>query len=175
MSTQNKVKLLVAGLAMSAAGFTALMGHEGFRSAPYVPTQGDRPTIGFGSTVYETGAPVKMTDAPITRERALQMARSHINKDEAAFRRSLPGVKMTQGEYDLYLDFAYNFGTGNWAASSMRKNLLAGNYRQACQNLLMWRRQDGRDCSLSQNWGPKGCKGVWTRQQERHAKCLAEQ
>ncbi|RWY04518.1 lysozyme, partial [Pseudomonas aeruginosa] len=31
------------------------------------------------------------------------------------------------------------------------------------------------DCSLPKNWGPKGCKGVWTRQQERHAQCIVVQ
>lgn len=57
----------------------------------------------------------------------------------------------------------------------MRRDLLAGNYRQACDDLLKWRNQGGRDCSLPKNWGPQGCKGVWTRQQKRHAQCIAAQ
>lgn len=173
MSTKQRVA--VAALSVSAAALLGLLGSEGFRSRPYIPTQGDVPTIGYGSTAYEDGTRVTLADPPITKERALQIVRNHQSKDEALFRASLPGVALTQGEYDLYLDFTYQFGIGNWRSSSMRRYLLQGEYRQACNALPAWRKQGGRDCSLPQNWGPKGCKGVWTRQLERQAKCLGEQ
>lgn len=171
----SRNRQLVAALTLSAAGFAAWVGSEGFAPAPHVPTTGDLPTIGHGSTRYEDGAPVRLTDPPITRERALQLARSLHSEEEGRFRTSLPGVALHQEEYDLYLDFTGQFGIGNWRTSSMRRHLLAGEYRQACDSLFKWRRQAGRDCSLPQNWGPKGCKGVWTRQQERHRKCLEAQ
>ena len=133
------------------------------------------PTIGHGSTRYEDGTPVRMTDPPISRQRAEQLARNLNRQAEQAFVASIPGVKLTQGEFDLYMDFVGNFGIGNWRASSMRRHLVAGEYRAACDALLKWRNQAGRDCSLPQNWGPRGCRGVWTRQQERPAKCVAEQ
>lgn len=172
---QNKFRVAVATLSVSAAGLLATLGAEGFRASPYVPTQGDVPTIGYGSTVYEDGRRVTLADPPVTRERALQLVRNHKNKDEAMFKASLPGVLLHQEEYDLYLDFTYNFGIGNWRSSSMRTHLLAGRYPQACEALLMWKRQGGRDCSKPENWGPKGCKGVWTRQLERHKKCMEAQ
>jgi GH24 family phage-related lysozyme (muramidase) len=53
--------------------------------------------------------------------------------------------------------------------------LLKGEYRQACEALLNWRFQAGRDCRLPQNWGPQGCKGVWLRQKERYDNCIAAQ
>lgn len=165
----------VTALTVSAAAVLATLGAEGFRSAPYIPTQGDVPTIGYGSTVYEDGKKVTLQDAPITKERAIQLVKNHKSKDEVMFRESLPGVRLTQGEYDLYMDFTYQYGITNWRSSSMRRHLLNGEYLQACNALPAWRKQAGRDCSLPQNWGPKGCKGVWTRQLERQAKCLAEQ
>ncbi|MFE1574145.1 glycoside hydrolase family protein [Comamonas odontotermitis] len=171
----NKPRVAVAALTVSAAALLALLGEEGFRSKPYIPTQGDVPTIGYGSTAYEDGSKVTLADPPISKERALQIVRNHKSKDEALFRASLPGVKLTQGEYDLYMDFTYQFGISNWRSSSMRRYLLQGEYVQACNVLPAWRNQGGRDCSMPQNWGPKGCKGVWTRQLERHAKCLGEQ
>ncbi|MNZ79335.1 hypothetical protein D3C78_979360 [compost metagenome] len=171
----SRHRQLVAALTLSAAGFAAWVGSEGFAPAPHVPTKGDVPTIGHGSTRYEDGSPVRLTDPPITRERALQLARNLHSEEEQRFRASLPGVALHQEEYDLYLDFTGQFGIGNWRTSSMRRHLLAGEYRQACDALPLWRRQAGRDCSLPQNWGPKGCKGVWTRQQERLAKCLGAQ
>lgn len=173
MSTKTRVA--IAALSVSAAGLLATLGAEGFRAEPYVPTKGDVPTIGYGSTVYEDGRRVTLADPLVTKERALQLVRNHKSKDEAMFKASLPSVLLHQEEYDLYLDFTYNFGIGNWRASSMRTHLLAGHHLQACQALLMWKKQKGRDCSKPENWGPKGCKGVWLRQLERHQKCMEVQ
>lgn len=170
-----KTRVAVAALSVSAAGLLATLGAEGFRSDPYIPTKGDVPTIGYGSTVYEDGSRVTLADPPVTKERALQLVRNHKSKDEAMFKASLPGVLLYQEEYDLYLDFTYQYGIGRWRGSSMRKHLLAGNYPQACHALLAYRFQNKRDCSKTENWGPKGCKGVWTRQLERHKKCMEAQ
>jgi len=182
----SRPRLLVASLAVSAAGFAGWLSYEGSSPvvqdaggqallAPHIPTRGDVPTIGHGSTRYEDGTPVTLNDAPITRERAVQLARALMSEDEIRFRASLPGVALHQEEYDLYLDFVGQYGIGNWRNSSMRRHLLRGQYRQACDALLRWRFQAGRDCRLPSNWGPGGCKGVWTRQQDRHARCVAAQ
>lgn len=185
----------VAALTISAAGLLATLGVEGFRPDPHIPTQGDRPTIGHGSTVYEDGTSVQMSDPPITRERALQLVRSHTSKDEAMFRVSLPGVALYQAEYDLYLDFTYQYGIGAWRTSPMRTRLLAGQFAPACEALLGYRfmtspKREGSgwepyqwdaagtpkrwryDCSTP---GNKVCRGVWTRQQARHAACMEVQ
>lgn len=172
---QSRARVLVAALTLSAAGFGAWVSSEGFSSAPIIPTRGDVPTIGHGSTRYEDGQAVRMSDPPITRERAAVLARNLMDEKEKRFAASLPGVKLHQEEFDLYMDFTGNFGIGNWRSSSMRRNLLAGDFVAACRSLLMWRKQDGRDCSQPVNWGPRGCKGVWTRQLERHAKCMEAQ
>lgn len=132
--------------------------------------------MGYGSTRYEDGKPVKMTDKPITRERAVILARNLNDQEEVKFKASLPGVKLHQAEFDLYMDFVGQYGIGNWRSSSMRKNLLAGNYKAACNNLLSWRFAAGYDCRTLVNGQPnKRCWGVWTRQQERHANCMAAQ
>ncbi|WVR18283.1 lysozyme [Bordetella phage PY223] len=168
-------RVLAAALTVSAAGFAAWQASEGFSSAPIIPTKGDVPTIGHGSTRYEDGTRVRMTDPPITRERAAILARNLMGEDEKRFRDSLPGVKLHQEEYDLYLDFVGQYGIGRWRSSSMRRELLAGNYAAACKALLLYKFQGGRDCSKPQNWGPKGCKGVWTRQLERYSACMGAQ
>ena len=187
-------RLLVAGLSLSAAALVGLVAREGYTDKATIPTPGDRPTVGFGSTFHEDGSPVKMGDTT-TPVRALIKAQAHIGREEAAFRASLPGVALHQGEYDLYMDWVYQYGTGAWLKSSMRRELLAGNYVPACNALLDYRkltsaRQEGPgwvvskrdaqgrptrwefDCSTP---GNKVCRGVWTRQQERHAKCMALQ
>lgn len=156
---------------MSAAGFAAWQANEGFTSSAVIPTKGDVPTIGHGSTRYEDGTRVKMGDT-ITRERAAVLARNLISKDEIQFAASLPDVKLTQGEFDVYLDFVGQYGMGTWRASSMRKDLLAGRYVAACNDLLKYRFAAGYDCSTP---GNNRCFGVWKRQQERAAKCLGAQ
>lgn len=184
---QAMARMAVAALTLSAAGFATWTASEGDGPTskradgtvvhhPYIPTAGDVPTIGHGSTRYEDGTPVRMSDAPITRQRAQQLARNLHSEEEARFKASLPGVYLHQGEYDLYQDWVGQFGIGNWRKpQSPRTWLLQGDYVGACNALLTWRFQAGRDCRLSENWGPQGCKGVWTRQQQRHAKCMAMQ
>ena len=167
-----KARIAVSALVLSAAGFVAWITSEGFTPAPVIPTKGDVPTIGHGSTRYEDGTPVKMTDPPITRKRAEELARNLNSQEEVRFRKSLPGVFLTQGEFDVYMDFTGNFGIGNWRGSSMRRNLLAGKYEAACDSLLLYKRAAGYDCSTP---GNRRCPGVWTRQLERHQKCKAEQ
>jgi len=170
----NKTKISVILLAASAAFFTSLINYEGFSSKPYNDS-GKVATIGIGSTKYEDGTRVKLTDKPISKERAVQIAKAHISKDEAAFRKSLFGVKLSQTEYDLYLDFMYQFGQSAWSDSTMRKLLIQNKHRKACDALLEWRkvRIDGvkRDCRIRSN----NCYGVWTRQLERYKKCLEAQ
>ncbi|HEM8163550.1 TPA: lysozyme [Acinetobacter baumannii] len=167
----NKTKYIAAFLAASAAFFVGVKNDEGFTSKPVIPVKGDRPTQGHGSTFKPDGSPVKMTDPPITRATADKWLRNDVAKREVAFKDSLKGVKLSQTEYDLYLDFTYQYGIGAWSGSSMLKNLKIGNYKAACESLLKWKYVAKRDCSIRSN----GCYGVWTRQLERHAKCIGAQ
>lgn len=168
-----KARIAVSALALSAAGFAVWVASEGFTPTPVIPTKGDVPTIGHGSTRYEDGTPVRMTDPPITRKRAEQLARNLHAQEEQRFRDSLPGVMMTQGEYDLYLDFTGQYGIGNWRGSSMRRNLIKGDYKAACQSLLLYRYAGGYDCSTLVNGKPnKRCWGSWERQLKRHQTCM---
>lgn len=166
----SKTKISVVLLAASAAFFTTLEIHEGYSAKPYKDT-GGVVTQGIGSTVKPNGQPIKMTDPVITRKTAQEWAKAHVSKDEVAFRKSLQGVRLSQVEYDTYLDFTYNFGQANWNGSSMLRNLKAGQYKQACDSLLKWKYVAKRDCSVRSN----NCYGVWTRQVERHAKCMGAQ
>lgn len=169
------IRIAVAGLTMSAGGFALWQVQEGYTPVAVIPTKGDVPTIGHGSTRYEDGRRVRMGDT-ITRKRAAELARNLMAEDERKFRATIPNVKLTQGEYDVYVNFIGQYGIGNWSGSSMRANLLKGNYEQACHSLLKYRYAAKYDCSTMVNGKPnKRCWGVWTRQQERHRACMAEQ
>lgn len=169
----NKVRVAVAALTLSAAGFLGLVSHEGYVEQAMVPTQGDRWTVGFGSTFHEDGRPVAPGDR-VDPVRALIKAQAHISKEEEIFRESLEGAELTQAEFDIYMDFVYQYGTGAWIRSSMRRHILAKNYSEACDALLLYRRAGGYDCSTMIDGQPnKRCWGVWARQLERHQKCKA--
>lgn len=164
----NKVRAGVAGLMLSAAAFVGILSSEGYTSTAVIPTKNDKPTIGHGSTVWEDGKPVKMGDT-ITPVRAVSLAQDHISKDEVIFRNSIPNVALYQEEYDTYIDWTYQYGTAAWSKSSMRSNLLIGNYSGACKALLLYKFSGGYDCSIP---GNKVCTGVWTRQLARYNKCM---
>ena len=156
----NRIK--VAGLSLSAVAFITLIVSEGFSPTATVPVKGDRPTVGFGSTYHQDGSAVKMGET-ISPVNGLQTAQAHISKDEVRFRQSLLSVELTQAEYDLYIDWVYQYGIGRWLASPMRQRLIDGLL------LPQYRTVAGYDCSTA---GNKRCYGVWVRAQDRHRRCI---
>ncbi|WP_180102216.1 lysozyme [Acinetobacter sp. YH12126] len=167
----NKTKLIVTMItAISATGLYYTQSKEGTVLVPYKDSVGVA-TIGTGTTVYPNGQKVRMTDPKITHKQATDFLKFHINKDAKIFNKTLLGVPLSQTEYDLYMDFTYQFGTGAWSQSSMLRNLKQGKYVQACNSLLKWKYAAKRDCSVRSN----NCYGVWARQLERHQKCMGAQ
>lgn len=171
MNPVIRQRIAVTVLSLSAAGFATWQASEGYTPVAVIPTKGDVPTLGHGSTRYEDGQPVRMGDT-ITPVRAEVLARNLNSQAEKQFAASLPGVKLYQAEFDIYMDFVGQYGIGTWLKGSPRRDLLAGNYAQACHDLLKYRFAAGFDCSTP---GNKRCAGVWNRQLERHAKCMAAQ
>lgn len=169
MMKTNK-KVITTVLFGSLALFTGIKVNEGYTPKPIIPTKGDVPTIGHGTTVYPNGVRVKMSDKGITRQTAEYYLKDHVSKVESQFKASVPNVKLTQTEYDVYVDFIYQYGIGNFNKSSIRSNLLKGNYIQACKSLLKYRFTAGRDCAVRSN----NCYGVYTRQLKRYDKCIGE-
>lgn len=166
---------IVNSLRLSAAALVAIFTFEGYTDKAVIPTKGDVPTVGFGSTIHPDGSRVKMGDTtdPVT---AAVNALTHIEKDEDLFRKSLPGVTLSQKEYDIYIDWVYQYGITNWNTSTMRKRLIDGDHVGACNALLLWKYSAGYDCSTTINGQPnKVCWGVWARQLARNRSCLEAQ
>ena len=167
----SKIRVAVAGLVVSAAGFLSWVAYEGFAPVAAIPTKGDALTIGHGSTRYEDGSKIKLGDT-ITRERAEVLARNLMSADEKRFAASLPGAKLYPEEFDLYMDFTGQYGIGNWRGSTMRRKIMVGDYVAACHALLRYKYAAGYDCSTP---GNKRCFGSWKRQLKRHAACMEAQ
>lgn len=191
----SAARVPAAGLGIGAAILAAWMAAEGFSAAPIIPVKGDVPTIGHGATRYEDGTRVTLADPPITRERARDLATNLLERQYGAcVRDALGDTPVHAAEFAQAVDFAGQYGCGAWRGSSMLARTLAGDYAGACQSYLAWRfmtstqplqgfiayRWDGAgrpvrwrfDCSAP---GNKVCRGVWTRQQARHAACMEAQ
>lgn len=114
---------------------------EGFKSKPYKCPAGV-PTIGYGSTFYEDGTKVKITDAPITEARAMDLLGNVVN-DFSKQVNKLIKVEVTQHQYDALVDFAYNVGVGNLASSTLLKKLNAKLYAETAEQFLRWNKAGG--------------------------------
>jgi lysozyme len=165
------LRIGAAFLTLSAAGFSGLALHESFTRDAVIPIPGDRPTVGFGSTFWEDGTPVKMGDT-ITPQRAVRVSIAHISKDEAVLRGCVTG-DLSQPEWDILVDFAYWRGRGGACRSEVVKNINQGNYVAACEAYLNLdsRRAAGKDCKNPAN----RCGGVWKRAQDRYKRCMSVQ
>ena len=110
---------------------------EGLYLMPYLCPAGV-PTIGVGATYYEDGTRVRLTDPPISRERAeallLWMVRT----------KYLPAVLRLCPEVDnpnrlaALIDFAFNLGAGQLQASTLRRRVNAGRWGDVPNELRKW-------------------------------------
>ena len=82
------------------------------------------PTIGLGSTFYEDGTKVKMTDKPITKERAYEIFINTISQYEKAVN-SFTRDDINQYQFDALVDFAYNAGVNALKNSTLLKKVNA--------------------------------------------------
>jgi lysozyme len=169
MNARN-VRIAVASIAFSAAGLVGILQSEGYTDRAMVPTKNDRPTVGFGSTFRDDGAPVRMGDT-IDPVSAVVRSVAHIRRDETGLKQCLTGA-MYQGEYDILVDFAYQYGVDATCKSSMVRNINAGKYAAACEAYTLYRYSGGYDCSRP---GNRVCPGVWKRNLDRRARCLSLQ
>jgi len=166
----NNPRTAIAALAFSAASLIGLAISEGYTDQAIIPTKGDVPTLGFGTTTRPDGSAVRMGDRTNPVD-ALQRKARDISKFEGALKTCVK-VPLHQAEYDVYVDHAYNIGSGAFCTSSIVRRLNAQDYAGACDAILMWRRVDQQDCSVP---GNRVCWGLWERRLASHAKCQAAQ
>lgn len=158
-------RLAVGSLVLSAAAFVGILTREGYTDEAIIPVKGDVPTNGFGTT-----GGVKLgdrTNPVLAVQRAMKDAQTY----EGAIKRCVK-VPLSQDEYDLYTNFAYNIGAGAFCGSTIVKRLNAGQYREACDGILLFKYVAGYDCSTP---GNKRCAGLWRDRLQSRAKCLEAQ
>lgn len=114
---------------------------EGFSAKPYKCPAGV-PTIGYGSTFYEDGTKVKMTDSPITEARGMDLLANVVN-DFSKQVNKLIKVEINQNQYDAIVDFAYNVGVANLASSTLLKKVNAKLFKEAAEQFPRWNKANG--------------------------------
>ena len=127
---------------LSDNGFTLLGELEGIVLRPYKDSVGI-PTIGIGSTYYEDGTKVKMTDKAITKERAIQLAKNVVKSFEEQVNKSIL-LPMTQNQFDAMVLLCYNIGKSGFARSSVVRNFNLGNIQKAADSFLLWNKAGGK-------------------------------
>lgn len=116
---------------------------EGLHLHPYLCPAGI-PTIGYGATYYLDGRSVKLTDPPITKQTAEVMLRDMVrNVYLPAVLKLCPHVD-TPERLAALIDFAFNLGSGNLKASTLRKRVNAADWDGAGRELMKWIRGGGK-------------------------------
>ncbi|NTU67958.1 MAG: lysozyme [Chlorobiaceae bacterium] len=109
---------------------------EGFSPKPYLCPAGV-PTIGYGSTRYADGRPVKLPDPPINDLQAVEIMRAALAEYEAAVNRYV-AVRLNQNQFDALVDFAYNVGAQNLRTSTLLKLVNQGKLKEAADEFGRW-------------------------------------
>lgn len=122
---------------MSEAGLKFLMQNEGVVLHPYLDTK-NIPTIGVGSTYWETGEKVKMSDPAITEQRAMDLFHFTLKHYElTVYSNTIDSIN--QNQFDSLVSLCYNIGVNAFKNSTLVKRINAVASQQSITNaFLMW-------------------------------------
>jgi len=123
-------------------GYDLIKEFEGLKLKPYL-CSASVPTIGYGSTYYENGTKVKLTDAPITKERADDLF--EIVADDFA-KRVVPLIKkpLTQNQFNSIVSFAFNLGVRALQNSTLLRLVnINPNDAKIAKEFLKWNKAGG--------------------------------
>ena len=110
---------------------------EGFRPAPYLCPAGV-PTIGYGSTHYEDGQAVTLSDPPIDSDRAERLLELEIVRCLPGVLSMAPVLGSFPDSRDAIIDFIYNLGSGRFRQSTLRRRIAEQDWEGAKVELAKW-------------------------------------
>ena len=129
----------------SEKGIRLIKQFEGCRLTAYPDpgTGGDPWTIGYGWTHPVDGKPVRpgMTIDEVTADRLLKTGLVGYENDVLKVVR----VKLTQGQFDALVSFAYNVGSRALSTSTLLKKLNAGDIKGAADEFFRWNKAGGKE------------------------------
>jgi len=102
------------------------------------------PTIGYGSTYYQNGVKVKLTDPAISEEAAEQLLKVNLVHYERGVD-SMTKDHINQTQFDALVSFAYNVGLVNYKNSTLLKRVNADpNDPDIEKQFMRWVRAGGK-------------------------------
>ena len=147
----------------TAAALAGIAGYEGYRERSYDDGVGVQ-TVGFGTTQMPDGRPVQKGDRtdPVRAVVALQADSDRHARELAA---CIGDVPLSKNEWDAYVSWAYNVGTGAACRSTLVKKLKQQppDYEGACRELLKWTKAGGRELP-----------GLVKRRQDEYRLCMGK-
>lgn len=114
---------------------------EGFSSTPYICPAGVA-TIGYGSTRYDDGTAVKLTDPPISKERAVELLSYEQLRFDVKIRAKFGNIGPARA--GALGSFAYNLGFGALSGSTLAKLVLRRDHAGASAQFQRWVYGGGR-------------------------------
>lgn len=163
----NKFRMAIAALSLSAAGLVGIAGREQFRSTAY-PDSGGVWTVGYGETKG-----VKKGDKT-TPERALLTLHKSVNQYERQLKSCFGDVELAQHEFDAFVDLAYNTGAGTVCHSSIPKKIKNGDYTAACKAILSFDKIRIKGELVSCHDPKNNCLGIVKDRQRAYQMCMGE-
>ncbi|MDT7240134.1 lysozyme [Citrobacter freundii] len=128
----------------SEKGIKNIKDFEGCSLTAYPdPGTGGAPwTIGYGWTHPVDGKPIKpgMTIKQETADRLLKTGLVSYENDVL----KMAKVKLTQGQFDALVSFAYNVGSRALSTSTLLRKLNDGDVRGAADEFLRWNKAGGK-------------------------------
>lgn len=121
---------------LSEHGIAIIKKFEGLRLKAYQDVAGVW-TIGYGSTLYNDGKPVKRGDKLAEETQADSLFHSTLKTYTDAVNK-LVGVSLNQNQFDALVSFTYNLGTGALQKSTLLRKLNASDYIAAADQFLLW-------------------------------------
>lgn len=132
----------------SNKGIQFLINEEGLVKRPYLDQVGV-PTIGVGCTYYENGQKVKMTDPPITTERAIALFRNLLRNYELAVY-STTRDDINHNQFDALTSITFNIGTSGFKSSTLLKRVNKDkDDKSIAAAFEMWKNADGKPILLA--------------------------
>lgn len=111
--------------------------YEGRRLKPYLCPAGVA-TIGYGATAYENGRKVRLSDPPITAERAEEL----LDHDSALYVRLAlkysPTLAASPRRLAAIGDFCFNLGGARYRASTLKRRVDERNWPEAMREIRKW-------------------------------------
>ena len=128
---------------LDSKGYDLIKEFEGLSLKPYKCSAGV-PTIGYGSTYYENGIKVQMSDAPITGARA-EILLKNVADRFAQKVANLIKKPITQNQFNALVSFAFNVGSGALASSTLLKLVNENpNNAMISKEFLKWNKANGK-------------------------------